>query len=113
MNKSEAVLLMIMSIIVIIICVLVLILLLSKDKNTKKVKENDLSNKYTGIKAVSFFFPIIGLIIYAVNIGKNDELAKISLKWVSISFITIIVLVIVIPLILILIMILYATVPLR
>lgn len=29
---------------------------------------------------ISFFFPIIGLIIYAVNIGKNDNLAKTGSK---------------------------------
>lgn len=35
------------------------------------------SNKNSmGVFFISFFFPIIGLIIYAVNIGKNDELAK-------------------------------------
>lgn len=35
------------------------------------------SNKNSiGVFFISFFFPMIGLIIYAVNIGKNDELAK-------------------------------------
>lgn len=35
------------------------------------------SNKNSmGVFFISFFFPIIGLIIYAVNIGKNNELAK-------------------------------------
>ena len=38
-------------------------------------------NTYTGIKVISFCFPLIGLIIYALNIGKNNELAKIASKW--------------------------------
>lgn len=48
-----------------------------------------MKNKYTSVKVISFLFPIIGLIIYAVNVGRNDELAKISLKWVIRSFIII------------------------
>lgn len=32
-------------------------------------------------KIISFIFPIIGLIIYAVNVGKNDILAKDCLKY--------------------------------
>lgn len=32
-------------------------------------------------KLVSLFFPLIGLIIYAVNVGKNDKLAKDCLKF--------------------------------
>ena len=43
--------------------------------------------KYKSVKIVSILFPIIGLIIYAVNIGKNDELAKLALKWAIRSFV--------------------------
>lgn len=32
-------------------------------------------------KLISFFFPLIGLIIYAINVEKNDKLAKDCLKW--------------------------------
>ena len=36
--------------------------------------------EYKGANIISFVFPIIGLIIYAINIGKNDKLAKSSSK---------------------------------
>lgn len=35
----------------------------------------------TLIKVISFLFPPIGLIIFAINIGKNDTLAKMSVKY--------------------------------
>lgn len=38
-------------------------------------------DNYLGTKIISFIFPIIGLIIYAVNIGKNDNIAKKCGKW--------------------------------
>lgn len=42
------------------------------------------NNKYivpTSIKVISFLFPIIGIFIYAINIGKNDKLSKESIKY--------------------------------
>ena len=45
-------------------------------------------NTYAGIKVISFMFPIIGLIIYALNIGKSNELAKIASKWAIRGIIT-------------------------
>lgn len=42
-------------------------------------------NKNLVPKLVSFFFPLIGLIIYAINIEKNDKLAKDCLKWALFS----------------------------
>lgn len=35
---------------------------------------------YTGANILSYFIPLVGLIIYAVNIGKNDKLAKSCVK---------------------------------
>ena len=43
--------------------------------------------KYKSVKIVSILFPIIGLIIYAVNVGKNDDLANLALKWAKKFFI--------------------------
>lgn len=49
----------------------------------------------TTLKVISFLFPLVGLIIYAVNVGKNDELATDGLKYalygVGIGFIMLIV----------------------
>lgn len=36
--------------------------------------------EYNGANILSFFIPLVGLIIYAVNIGKNDKLAKSCVK---------------------------------
>ena len=36
---------------------------------------------YKGANIISFLFPIVGLIIYAINIGKNHKLANDCLKW--------------------------------
>lgn len=42
-------------------------------------------DNYLGAKIILFLFPIIGLIIYAVNIGKNDNIAKKCSKWALIG----------------------------
>lgn len=45
----------------------------------KNVKENyDKDN--IGANLVSMFFPIVGFIIYAVNIGKNNKIAKSCIR---------------------------------
>lgn len=44
-----------------------------------KMKEDNTNE--TRSKVISFCFPIIGLIIYAINVGKNDNLAKDCSKW--------------------------------
>lgn len=44
-------------------------------KNNNKISSND---DYLLLRVISFIFPIIGLIIYAVNVGKNEYLAKES-----------------------------------
>ena len=36
--------------------------------------------EYNGANIISFLFPLVGLIIYAINIGKNDKLAKSCVK---------------------------------
>ena len=36
--------------------------------------------EYKGANIISFLFPPVGLIIYAINIGKNDKLAKSCVK---------------------------------
>lgn len=48
------------------------------------------------LKVISFLFPIIGLIIYAINIGKNDCLAKVGLKWAIRGMITAIIIIVII-----------------
>lgn len=45
-------------------------------------------NNYTGAKVLSFLIPLVGLIIYAVNIGKDDNLAKDCGKWAIIGILT-------------------------
>ena len=45
-------------------------------KSLKKTIEEE----YKGANIISFLFPFVGLIIYAVNIGKNDKLAKSCVK---------------------------------
>ena len=47
-------------------------------KNNNKISSND---DYSLLRVISFIFPIIGLIIYAVNVGKHEYLAKESSKW--------------------------------
>lgn len=42
------------------------------------IKSKD--KEYMGANILSYFIPLIGLIIYAVNIGKNDKLAKSCVK---------------------------------
>lgn len=54
------------------------------------------NENYKTLKVISFLFPIIGLIIYAINIGKNDYLAKESSKWAIRGMITAVILIIVI-----------------
>ncbi len=41
------------------------------------------------LKIISFLFPPIGLIIFAINIGKNDTLAKISVKYALLGIVII------------------------
>ena len=45
----------------------------------KSIK-NSIDKEYKGANIISFLFPIVGLIIYAINIGKNDKLAKSCVK---------------------------------
>ena len=54
------------------------------------------NENYKTLKVISFLFPIIGLIIYAINIGKNDYLAKESSKWAIRGMMTAVILIIVI-----------------
>ena len=49
------------------------------------------NNKYivpTSVKVISFFIPIVGIIIFAINIGKNDKLSKESIKYSLYGIIT-------------------------
>ncbi len=41
-------------------------------------------------KLISFFIPFLGLIIYALNIGKNEKLAKKSGQCALIGFVTLV-----------------------
>ena len=61
-------------------------------------ENKDLTNNdnYKTLKVISFLFPIIGLIIYAINIGKNDYLAKESSKWAIRGMITAVILIVII-----------------
>ena len=54
---------------------------------TYKTYKNENIENYAGATIISFLFPLIGLIIYAVNIGKNDELAKSCSKWALIGLV--------------------------
>lgn len=45
----------------------------------KDVKKN-YDNENTGANILSLFFPIVGFIIYAVNIGKNNKIAKSCIR---------------------------------
>lgn len=55
-------------------------------KDNNKMSSND---DYTLLRVISFIFPIIGLIVYAVNVGKNDKLANDCIKFALIPFIVI------------------------
>lgn len=46
-------------------------------------------NNNTLIKVISFLFPPIGLIIFAINIGKDDILAKMSVKYALLGIVII------------------------
>lgn len=65
----------------IIILILGIVMLRYQLKN-KIIKT---SNEYIGAKIISFLFPIVGLIIYAVNVGKNNSLANGCVKWAIIA----------------------------
>lgn len=56
-----------------------------------KISSND---DYLLLRVISFIFPIIGLIIYAVNVGKNEYLAKESSKWSIRGMITAVIIII-------------------
>lgn len=73
--------------VIIIGLVVVLVKVLKSNENTNKELTSSNDN-YTALKVISFLFPIIGLIIYAVNIGKNDYLAKEGSKWAIVGMIS-------------------------
>lgn len=55
----------------------------------KEINYNYMGNtnkNYTGLKVISFFIPIVGLIVYAVNIVQNPEIAKECGKYALIGF---------------------------
>lgn len=61
------------------------------------MKANDktsLNKNFTLLRVISFIFPIIGLIIYAVNVGKNEYLAQESSKWAIRGMITAVIIII-------------------
>lgn len=59
-------------------------------------ENNKDKTNYTLLKVISFLFPIIGLIIYAINVGKNETLVKESSKWALIGLAVIIVIILLI-----------------
>ena len=61
-----------MSFLCIIIAIALIVAIVFIIRNLK----NYIVEEYKGANILSLFFPIVGLIIYAVNIGKNDKLAK-------------------------------------
>lgn len=61
-------------------------------KNNNKISSND---DYSLLRFISFIFPIIGLTIYAVNVGKNEYLAKESSKWAIRGMITAVIIIII------------------
>ena len=64
----------------IIICGLVLLLLLGVLVGSIIFMVKSIDKEYVGANVLSFFIPLAGVIIYAVNVGKNDKLAKSSIK---------------------------------
>ncbi len=56
-----------------------------------KISSND---DYLLLRVISFIFPIIVLIIYAVNVGKNEYLAIESSKWAIRGMITAVIIII-------------------
>lgn len=56
----------------------------TESETQDKVEQED---SYIGAGIVSFLFPIIGFIIYAINIGKKDTMAKSCLMWSIIGII--------------------------
>ena len=43
--------------------------------------QNTEAHDYFWAKIVSFFFPVIGLLAFALNIGRNEEAANVCAKW--------------------------------
>lgn len=60
---------------------------IAKYKNENQDKEVRKDDDYLGLKIVCFLFPVVGLIVYAVNIVQNPEIAKPCGKWALIGFI--------------------------
>lgn len=61
--------------------------------NPEIVNNNYISKQYSSVEVVSFFFPLLGLFIYAINIGRNDKVAEMALRGVVEIFILSIVLI--------------------
>ncbi len=73
-------------IILILVCIIVIFFVRQRIKAKENI-ENSLENQYTGLKIVSFLIPLVGLIVYAVNIVQNPKVAKACGKWALMGFI--------------------------
>lgn len=71
---------------IIMICIGLALLVKEKRQKTKEKKKESASNENLGLKIVSMLFPIVGLIVYAVNIVQNPKIAKECGKWALIGF---------------------------
>ncbi len=81
---------MILSILLVVVIAIVAIVFAVKKTILYVDKE------YRGAAIISFIFPLVGLIIYAINIGTNKKLAKSCIAPVIASFVTSITLIIII-----------------
>ena len=71
---------------IIMICIGLALLVIEKRQKTKENKKESASNENLSLKIVSMLFPIVGLIVYAVNIVQNPKIAKECGKWALIGF---------------------------
>lgn len=71
---------------IVIIVLSIVLLVIEKNKKKTEYKNATESNENLGLKIVSFLFPLVGLIVYAVNIVQNPDIAKQCGKWALIGF---------------------------
>lgn len=58
----------------------------STEHNTKKVSEPDMEDANAGLKVLSFFFPLVGLILFIVYNQSRPTASKSCGIWALIGF---------------------------
>lgn len=71
---------------IVMICIGIILLVREKSQKTKENNNESVINENLGLKIVSLLLPIVGLIVYAVNIVQSPKIAKECGKWALIGF---------------------------